>query len=203
MLAPRFSLILLLAALALAAPSGASHRQTAPVVTLTSSGDTPLSRQAVIGRGTMVLAIESGGTDKQIVTLSPFRPHLPPTLQTVIAGAGAHSNPAVSQSGRKIVFESSDDPVGLGLPGDQIVGADKAELFGASSDASGTSQNPSVDGRGRRIAFESLGDLAGLGSAGIRQVYLREQDGVIRQVSRGDGSSRNVTMSGRRNLVAF
>jgi hypothetical protein len=72
-----------------------------------------------------------------------------------------------------------------------------------SQDPTGTSENPSVDGVGYRIAFESTADLTGAGTPGIRQVFLRDRDGSIQQLSRGSGPARNPVLSPTRDLVLF
>ena len=58
-------------------------------------------------------------------------------------------------------------------------------LFAVSQDPGGASENPSPDASGLRIAFESTTDLTSSGTPGIRQVFLRDRDGSIRQLSRG------------------
>jgi hypothetical protein len=185
-----------------AAPALAHHRQTPPIVALTTSGDTPLPRLVPPERGSLVLATP-WGAGRRIVTLSPWRNRDDPSLPTVIADAGDHANPAIADSGRVVAFDSASDPLGLGLAGRQVVGALGGGLFPVSQDPTGTSENPSVDGVGYRIAFESTADLTGTGTPGVRQVFLRDRDGSIRQLSHGLGAARNVVLSSRRDLVLF
>jgi hypothetical protein len=100
-------------------------------------------------------------------------------------------------------FDSASDPLGLALPGRQVVGSAGGRLFPVSSDPTGTSENPALDGSGFRIAFESTADLAGGGTPGVRHVFLRDTDGSVRQLSRGVGPARNPVLSSRRDLVLF
>ena len=183
-------------------PAVAHHRQTPPVVPLTTAGDTPLPRLVAPGRESLVFATPAGG-GREIVTVSPFRNANDPSRPTVVAGAGPNANPAMTDSGQVVTFDSGSDPLGLGLPGRQVVGAMNGGLFAVSRDPGGASENPSPDASGLRIAFESTTDLTGTGTPGIRQVFLRDRDGSIRQLSRGLGAARNPVLSPRRNLVLF
>jgi hypothetical protein len=194
--------VLALAAVALASPVAAHHRQTDGVVALTLSGDTPLPRIAAPGNKTLALAVQFGA-GRRIVSISPWRDRRNPALQTIIAEAGDHASPAVSVTGRAFAFDSGSDPLGLGLPGRQAVGAQKTQLFAISEDPSGTSINASIDGSGKYAAFESTADLAGTGNPGARQIFVRDRTGAITQLSRGVGTSRHVVLSPKRRLVAF
>jgi hypothetical protein len=185
-----------------AAPALAHHRQTPPVVALTTSGDTPLPRLPAPGRVSLVLATPTPG-GRQIVTLSPWRRSSDPSEPTVIAPGGANDNPAIAASGRAVAFDSASDPMSLGLPGRQVVGTFRGGFFPVSTDPGGASENPSVDSTGLRIAFESTTDLTGTSPPGIRQVYLRDRDGTIRRLSTGLGAARNPVLSARRSLVLF
>lgn len=194
--------VLVLAALALAAPAGAHHRQTDPVVALTLSGHTLLPRIPVPGSKTLVLAVQSGA-GRRIVSLSPWRDRKNPAVQTVIAEAGDHDNPAVSITGRAFAFDSGSDPLATGLPGRQVIGVHRVSEFAVSDDPSGTSVNPSIDTTGNVIAFESAGDLAGTGNPGVRRVFVRDRDGNVRQLSTGVGPSRHVVLSAKSQVVVF
>jgi hypothetical protein len=193
---------LILVAVALASPATAHHRQTPPIVALTLSGDTPLPRVAAPGSKTLTLAVEFGASHR-IVSISPWRNRRSPALQTIIAEAGDHANPTVGVSGRAFAFDSGSDPLATGLPGRQVIAAQRTTQFTVSNDPSGTSINPSVDSTGNVIAFESTADLAGTGNPGARQVFVRDRDGNIRQLSTGVGTSRHPIISPKRRLVIF
>jgi hypothetical protein len=82
-----------------------------------------------------------------------------------------------------VVWDTADDPLGLGLPGRQLVMSQQGSLTltALTKDPTGTSSNPAVDVLGRNIAFESTGDLATTGNAGARQIFLLQQGGSIQQ----------------------
>lgn len=194
--------LLALLAVAIASPAAAHHRQTPPVVALTESGDTALPRVPAPGNKTLTLAVDAG-VGRKIVAISPWKNRAEPSLQTLIAPIGDHGNPSVSTGGRSFAFDTASDPLKLGLPGKQVVGALNTTLFPVSNDATGSSVNPSVDTTGRRFVFESTGDLAANGSLGTRQIFLRDRDGSVQQLSAGMGTSRNPVLSPKRRLVAF
>ena len=208
----RFTVLTLLA-LALASPAVAHHRQTPPLVRLTTDGDTPLPRMASPGNKTLALIVDSA-LGKKVVSISPWRDKrlltgcsspVPTScnLQTLIADAGDNANPAVAVSGRAFAFDSGSDPLQTGLPGRQVIGALKTTLRTVSDDPTGTSVNPTVDATGLMVAFESTGDLAGTGNPGARQIFLSGQNGSVTQVSQGLGTSRNPVLSAKNHLVVF
>jgi hypothetical protein len=194
--------LLILAALALASPAVAHHRQTDPVVALIPSGDTPLPRIAAPGNKTLAFAVQFGA-GRRIVSISPWRDRKNPAVQTIIAEAGDHANPAVAVTGRAFAFDSGSDPLATGLPGRQVIGVARLSPFAVSDDPTGTSINPSIDSTGNVIAFESTGDLAGTGNAGVSQIFVRDRDGNVRQLSTGLGTSRHVVVSAKRRVVVF
>lgn len=179
----------------------AVHRQTPPVVALTTAGDVALPRVPA-GLKTIALAVPAG-TGHKIVTVSPWANPRDPATQTLVAASGDHANPAVSFSGRVVAFDTTADLTGGGPSGRQIVARTRKSLVVLSNDPSGTSANPAVDASGKQVVFESEGDLAGTGTPGVRQVYLRDAEGTISQVSAGLGTSGNAVISARRGLVAF
>jgi len=126
-------LLLALVAVALASPAGAHHRQTPPVVALTTSGDTALPRVPAAGNKTMTLALQAGG-GRKIVAISPWKDRKEPALQTLIASTGDHDNPAVSFGGRTFAFDTASDPQGSGLPGRQVVAGSGTSLAAVSSE---------------------------------------------------------------------
>jgi len=179
----------------------AFHRQTPPVVPLTDSGDTPLPRVS-LSLKTVALAVPAG-SGRKIVAISPWANQRQPAAQTLIASSGDHRNPVASFSGRVVAFDTTTDFSGAGLPGRQIVARTRRAVLTLSNDPTGTSSNPALDAAGQRVVFESHGDLANTGNAGARQVFLRDVDGTIRQLSTGFGTSGNAVISVRRNLAAF
>jgi WD40-like Beta Propeller Repeat len=180
-------------------PAWAHHRQTPEVLAFTTSGDTVLPRVAAQGWRTFTLIVQSGGGPR-VVTISPFRD---PTLLTPQAPAGDVANASISASGRRVVWDAGNDPLGLGLPGRQLITNYRGILGPLTDDVTGTSENPAVDAEGLRVAFESSGDLAGTGNAGVRQIFVRDPDGTIRQASTGTGTSQNAVVSAKKNRLAF
>ena len=189
------STLFVLLSVALASPAAAHHRQTPPLVRLTTSGDTPLPRMASPGNKTIALIVDSA-LGKKVVSISPWRDKRQLTgcstpvptscnLQTLVADAGDNANPAVGVSGRAFAFDSGSDPLQTGLPGRQVIGALKTTLRAVSDDPTGTSVNPTVDATGLTVAFESTGDLAGTGNLGARQIFLSGLNGSVTQVSQG------------------
>jgi Tol biopolymer transport system component len=193
----------------LAAPAGAHHKQTPPVVPFVTSGDTPLPRLASQNEKAFTLAVPSG-SGTQIVTILPY---IAPTVQLLGGNPGNNANPAVAASGKMVVWDTTDDPLHLGLPGHQLVMSQRGSLTltALTKDPTGTSSNPAVDVLGRNIAFESTGDLANTGNAGARQIFDLQQQlgpfqqagGTIVQLSSGAGTSRNPTISSLGALIAF
>ena len=201
MLSTRSLVLLSALALAIAAPAGAHHRQTPPILQFTASGDTPLPRASAQGPNTFTLSVQSG-SQHQIVAISPFRN---PSLQIPVGSPGNNATPAISFNGKRVAFATTDDPLHQGKPGNQLVlgATNNSTLTGLTQDGSGTSTNPVVDVAGLRVAFESAGDLAGTGHPGILQVYVRQPDGTIEQASSGLGTSRNAVLSPQKNRLAF
>jgi Tol biopolymer transport system component len=195
---PRF-LALSLAATLVATSALAHHRQTPPVVALTTGGDTLLPRLPAPGRTTIALATPQGA-DTAIVSVRPYKT---PLLVTPFATTGDNQNPAVSFNGNVIAYDTDADPASTGLPGRQIVVASSQVVIAGPSDPTGTSANPAVDVSGQRLAFESTGDLANTGNPGARQVFLRQATGGVSQASFGVGTSRNPALSARRDWLAF
>jgi hypothetical protein len=186
---------------ALAAPAAAHHKQTPPVVPFVTPGDTRLPRLASQNEKSFTLAVPSGlGT--QIVVISPY---IAPTLYLQQGDPGHNANPAIAAKGNGVVWDTADDPLGLGLPGRQLVMSQRGSptLTALTKDPTGTSSNPVIDSLGRNVAFESTGDLANTGNAGARQIFLLQPGGSIQQLSSGVGTSRNPTISALGFLVAF
>ncbi|HEV7730608.1 MAG TPA: hypothetical protein VGR62_00535 [Candidatus Binatia bacterium] len=192
--------LLLLATLLLATPAAAHHRQTPTILALTTSGDTPLPRVPAQGKKTLTLAVPVG-PNKRIIGVDVFKD---PDTPIVVETTGDNGNPAISFTGTSYAWDTTADPLDLGLPGRQVVLSLNGNLLPVSNDPTGTSQNPSLDTVGLRVAFESQGDLANTGNPpGTSQVFLRNPDGSITQVSQGVGSARNPVVSAKRRQLAF
>jgi len=183
---------LLLPAL-LARPAGAFHRQTPPVVALTTSGDNFLPRLPAQG-SRIVAAIAGNG--RQIFRFEREHDALVP-----LTSQGENDDPTVSLGGNTVAWDAQCN-VGCGDGGRQIFLRIGTVTIQATTDSTGTSVNPTLSGTGSRLAFESMGGLAG-GALGVRQIYLRADGGTITQVSRGAGTSRNPALSGNGRMLAF
>jgi WD40-like Beta Propeller Repeat len=91
-----------------------------------------------------------------------------------------------------------------GGPGRQLLQCLHGSVTTLTSDPTGTATNPAVDFYGLRVAFESTADLAGTGNPpGVRQVFVRQLNGTIEQMSMGVGTSRNPVISGKKHRLAF
>lgn len=196
---PRHLVACSLAVALAAGPALAHHRQMPPVAALTTSGDTALPRVPPPGQSTMTLAIDEAG-DTSIVTIRPFAG---PSARKVVASSGDNANPALSTTGRGVVWDTDADPLGLSLPGRQVVASVEGVLSSVSDDPTGTSGNPAIDRTGLTVVFESTGDLAGTGNSGARQIFVRDRFGTMRQLSSGVGASRNPVITARGDYVAF
>jgi Tol biopolymer transport system component len=166
-------------------PAPAYHRQTPPIVRLTTSGDSTLPRLAS-GARRLVVGLDTTGRqiflqDRGDNTLDP------------ITNTGENDNPTASPNSHIIAWDSDCDVLGCAEPGRQIFMLLRGSVFQVTHDPTGTSINPALSGKGS-LAFESKGDLASTGNAGVRQVFLRSADGVIVQVSSGHGTSRNAML---------
>jgi hypothetical protein len=181
--------------LALATAAHAHHRQTAPVVAITTSGDASLPRLAPPSRKAAAVVV-----DTTIAVVNPFRL---PTVPAFSFASGTNANPSISSNGRILAWDTDADPLGSGAPGRQVVEQNRVLLQQVAVDPSGTSANPALDLAGIAVAFESTADLAGTGNAGARQVFLRQLDGPILQLSRGAGTSRNASIALRNRIVVF
>jgi hypothetical protein len=181
-------------------PARAHHRQTPPVVPLTTSSDAALPRLPAPGRTTIVLTAPQGA-DTSIEAVKPYK--TPPLNVSPVAGTGDNQNPAISFTGNVVAYDTDADPTGTGLPGRQVVLSMRGTLLPGVTDPTGTSGNPSLDVSGQRLAFESTGDLANTGNAGARQIFLRQPTGGVSQVSIGTGTSTDPALSARRGYIAF
>jgi hypothetical protein len=180
---------------ALTPSAHAHHRQTPPIVAITTAGDASLPRLAPASRKAAAVVV-----DATVAVVNPFRT---PTVPAFSFTSGTNANPSISSNGRIVAWDSDADPLGTGAPGRQIVEQNRFVLEQPVNDPTGTSANPALDLTGFTVAFESTADLASTGNAGARQVFLRRIDGSIQQVSRGDGTSANASIGLRSRTVAF
>lgn len=190
---------LLLLVLLAAVPARAHHRQSPPVIPLTTSGDIALPRVPAPGQKTLVL-VRPGASGREVVGITPFRPQ---DTEHLVFASGDNDHPTVSARSLVIAWDTDADPLAGGAPGRQVVVSTKGVLAQAAVDPTGTSSNPALDPRGLYVAFESTGDLAATGNPGARQVFLRRPDGSVVQVSRGVGTSRDPVVNATSGLVAF
>ena len=185
----------LLVVLALVSVAHAHHRQTPPIVAITTSGDASLPRLPPPSRKAAAVVV-----DTTVAVVTPFRT---PTVPAFTFASGANANPSISSNGRIVAWDTDDDPLGSGAPGRQVVEQNLVVLQQVAVDPSGTSANPALDLAGIAVAFESTADLAGTGNGGARQVFLRQLGGPVLQLSRGAGTSRNASIALRNRLVVF
>lgn len=188
-----------LGAALLAAPAGAHHRQTPPIVAITTSGDASLPRLPPASRKAAAIVIDAGAT----TSVTVVRPFNGPTMPFFAFGDGDNQHPSISSNGKTVAWDSNADPLASGAPGRQVVRETPLGLVQAAVDPTGTSANPALDRFGVVLAFESSADLAGTGNLGARQVFLRQPEGTIVQVSRGSGTSRNPSVGSKGRMVVF
>jgi hypothetical protein len=189
---PLLSVLVLLAIVPLAS---AHHRQTPPIVALTTSGNAALPRLAPPSRKAAAVVV-----DGTVAVVSPFRN---PTTPTFSFMAGTNADPSISANGRVVTWDTDADPLSSGAPGRQVVQEKNLAMDQVAVDPSGTSANPALDLAGVAVAFDSTADLAATGNAGARQVFFRELAGPIVQLSSGVGTSRNASIALRSHLVVF
>lgn len=186
----------LIALVAWAAPALAHHRQTPPVVQLTTSGDTALPRvPAPGGRLTIVLPDEQGHAEI-------FRKDWNSPFER-LTDQGDNANPTISSNGNTIAWDGDCSVIGCSDPGRQVFMWVNGLTTEVSHDPTGTSVNPALNARGSRLGFESQGDLAGTGNMNVRQIFAREKTGLITQLTNGAGTSRNVAFDKTGFNVAY
>src|SRR5262249_34692799 len=155
--------------------AGAHHRQSPPVIALTTSGDARLPRLTAPGDKTLALATPAG-SGHDVVGIAPFRKQ--DQVRTIFAG-GDNANVSVSSRGTTFAWDSAADPLASGAPGRQVLVSAKGVLSQVAVDPSGTSANPAIDPRTLDVVFESTADLATSTNMGARQVFLRRADGTL------------------------
>jgi Tol biopolymer transport system component len=185
-----------LAFLLAASPVAAHHRQTPPVVAFSTMGDDELPRGVVTG-GTIALA-RARDDGHEVVRFQAGN-----LTTTPVSAVGDCRHATVSGSGGVVAWDTDGDPLRSGDPGRQVVLQSGSGLIQAAHDPTGTSGYPALNRTGRVLAFESAGDLADTGNAGAYQVFVRDQSGMLRQMSRGQGSSHDAALARGPLLVAF
>src|SRR5262249_48973751 len=115
----------------------AHHRQTPPIVAITTSGEASLPRFAPPSRKAAAAVVGHAG---EVVT--PFHT---PTTPIFTYGTGNNDHPTVNANGRVVVWDTDADPLGSGAPGRQVVQQGPFGTTQLAVDPTGTSANPSVD----------------------------------------------------------
>jgi Tol biopolymer transport system component len=144
----------------------------------------------------MILPTQSGGSEVHIQTF-PYNTRPP----TIITTNGNPANATISFGGRVLAWDAdSTNPVGR-----QVMVYSHGIISQLTNDPTATSINPSLSGNGSRIAFSSKGDLIGGTSAvGAQQVYYAKSVFVtLKQISQGQGTSDNATLSFNGKMAAF
>ena len=188
--------LVLFAVAALAAPAAAYHRQTPPIVSYSSGGDTPLPRLAADGRR-FVVAIAASG--QQIFRLDHTRNFL-----EQLTTSGDNANPTTTITGSIVAWDTDCTLLGCPEGGRQIFMLTNLGTTQVTHDLSGTTRNPSLSGHGTVLAFESSGDL-GLGTnpSGTPQIFTRTLDGAFTQVTHGAGTSGDPVLDRTGRHIVF
>lgn len=95
---------------------------------------------------------------------------------------GHHLDPRLSHDGRRIVWWSDGDPLGIGTAGAGNVfmvninlGVGAWNLTQITQATAGMTMLPEPNRNGRRVIFQSSEDLMGTGAAGVWQVYVWDE----------------------------
>jgi len=194
------SRLALIALLVVATSAAAYHRQTPPIVPITDSGDTLLPRLPSPGRRLTVALPVNGQSGLQI-----FRQNRADNFLEQLSTEGDNRNPTISGSGTVVAWDSDCGAlVDCTDPGRQIFMWELGNIVQVTHDSTGTSINPEMNGQGARIAFESHGDLdPGQNPTGASQIFMRQHNGSIQQMSSGQGTSRNVAISRSGRTLAY
>jgi Tol biopolymer transport system component len=185
----------LLCLLILVAPAAAYHRQTAPIVQLTYSGDTALPRVRAAG-ARLAVVMDTNGS--QVFRSTKDRKALSP-----VTTQGDNQNPTISAGGIVVAWDADCASAGCPEPGRQIFLLKGTRVTQVTHDPTGTSVNPALSGRGRHLVFESSGDLAGLGDPQIPHVFVWNGLSAFRRVSQGVGPSHNPVLNRFGTVLAF
>jgi len=199
-----------------ATPVAAFHRQTPPIVRLTSSGENTLPRAAA---RRLTVSVDPMHLDPNGYFAPPPTFLFGPTTTSVVRQdwvpkeiqlVGNGTNPTSSVNGRAVAFEGdcSMFVCAGGDAGQQVFLWQDGNLTQVTHDSTGTSTNPVLDGRGELLAFESRGDLTGTGASGAPQIFLATigppgSDPSLRQVTQGSGTSQNAALSSSGATLVF
>jgi WD40-like Beta Propeller Repeat len=189
---------------------------------------TAAKRAHVLGFVSSGDVLMNGSVGRQIFfsTKAKFATNNVPLFQLTRA-PGESFSPALSGDGRSMVFASTADLAGQGLPPGTHLYRSQLRAFQRSKCAgypcpSGPGMvsngldtitpveafNPSVDFKGLRVAFESTGDAAGTGCVnGARQIFVKDYTttptATFKQLTFGTGDSRNPVITGDASAVVF
>jgi uncharacterized protein YjdB/Tol biopolymer transport system component len=175
-----------------------------------SSGPSAAKRGRVVAFHSEADLLGTGSTGRQVFASvkAKWKSNLTPLFQ-VTRGAGESFDPIVNETGKFLVFSSTDDLLAEGLPGGvHLYRADLRKLPkstcpgypcpvegnpGLARIASAEVEGVTIDKKGQRVAFASRADAAGTGcGTGVLQLFLwSETTGAISQLTCGDADSRN------------
>jgi hypothetical protein len=198
---------------ALATSADAHHRQTPPIVAMTS-GESTLPRLRA-GWRRVALALDEAQLDPDGYFTSPatipdghqvFRQEWHRRTLDQVSARGDNANPTIDASGFVLAWDtdcSTGQCFGTQTGREIIQWVFTQGFRQVTHDPTGTSVNPAHSGGGNALAFESLGDLAGTGNDGVRQIFLVTREGEIVQVSNGRGTSRNAALSWSAKVLAY
>jgi len=175
-----------------AATVQAHHRQTPPLVQITTDGDNTLPRVPCKG-GTLAFAAGAPGA-KQLYAVKIRTP----SVVTPLTSTGDNDHPAISQSGQVVAWD-----VAATGGGRQVAMSARGPVPIVLGESAATTANPAVDLAGRRVVFESDGNADGATVPGVARIFLRDNKGVVRRLSPGDGPSHNPTMGRDEQVIAF
>lgn len=174
-------------------PAVAHHRQTPAVVQLTTStADNTLPRVAPSGPAVVWAEGPIGNRSVFAIKLAKYAVKIP-----VSNTAGDNRLPATTQTGKYTVWEND--------PGSSVTGAFVNSKGVVSQLVPFPAANPAVTGLGTRVYFEATEDLDiyNANPTHARQIFQRFKDGSVKQISRGNGTSRNAVAPKTNGFVAF
>lgn len=172
-------LLLALAAVLVARPALAIHRQTPFLVALTSLPGGDSSHPSARGEPGHIAfestsdLLHNGSTGRQIFlyNLDPRTQRGLP-LQQITKYAGDSADPWVSSEAAFVVFDSAADIVGSGSSAKQIfLWKRQQNTFVQLTQGLADSVRPTIDAKGQTVAFQSLANLNGSGLPGW-QIYI-------------------------------
>ncbi len=170
-----------------------------PATSVLSSSGAP-DLPTVARRARLVAWEATAGAGRQVVLQT-----LAGTGPAAIDPTGTSANPALSERGQWLAFESEGDLAGTGNAGARqiFLRAPDGSIRQAST-GRGTSRNPTLGWRGRVLAFESTSDPETGDDTGIAQVWLGLTTGAPpAPVTAGAGPSRRPAFSSDGRVLAF